>query len=379
MAFLQRLTLTNFRNYNTARLDDLEPGAVIFIGDNGVGKTNILEAVSLLTPGRGLRSAAVDEFVNREHATKAWGVSAEIYDGSAYTRLGTGTTAEQLSKRQVRINGEMQRGQNSLSDYLAAVWLTPQMDRLFLDSSSHRRRFLDRFIYAFDPAHTGRLTRYEKLLRQRSKLLKENQSPDPAWCSALESQMAESAVAVAAARLDFCERLQEACVRAQDIDKAYFPLARIKIDGGVENKLLSSTALDVEQWFKAELESSRERDAIIGGASTGVHRSDLLVTMAEKEMPAAQCSTGEQKALLIGLILAHARLINAERGAPPLLLLDEIAAHLDDDRRAALYSRLADLGGQVWLSGTDAALFNRYEKNAQRFMIEGSGQILRAD
>lgn len=377
MAYIKRLTLTNFRNYETARLDDLQPGAVIFIGDNGVGKTNILEAVSLLSPGRGLRGASVAEFVNREHVNKAWGVSAEFYDDDLLTKIGTGTTAEQLEKRQVRINGEMQRGQAALSDYVACVWLTPQMDRLFLDSSSHRRRFLDRFIYAFDPAHTGRLNRYEKTLRQRSKILKDNANPDETWCGALESQMAESAVAIAAARIDFCARLQEACIRAQDEDAAYFPLARFTLEGEVEQRLENHSALEVEDWFKAELVKSRSRDALVGGAALGVHRTDLAVKMAEKDMPAAQCSTGEQKALLIGLMLAHARLINAERGAPPLLLLDEIAAHLDDDRRAALYARLASLGGQVWLSGTDHALFERYQENAQRFSIAQQGRIER--
>lgn len=379
MVYIDRLTLTNFRNYDAARLDGLESGAVIFIGANGVGKTNILEAVSLLSPGRGLRAASVEDFVNRGKAERPWGVSAEFHDGTAMTKIGTGTTAENLSKRQVRINGEMQRSQNALSDYVACVWLTPQMDRLFLDSASHRRRFLDRFIYAFDPAHTGRLTRYEKTLRQRSRLLKDSSKPDENWLSALEKQMAESAVAIAAARVDFCVRLQEACVRAQSLDRAYFPLARLQVAGDVEQRIAKSSALEVENWFKTALQASRTADAITGGAAVGVHRSDLLVTMAEKEMPADQCSTGEQKALLIGLVLAHARLINAERGAPPLLLLDEIAAHLDDDRRAALYARLADLGGQVWLSGTDAALFNRYEDRAQRFEIRESGQILRAE
>ncbi len=375
MVYIKRLTLTNFRNYASARLDDLQPGAVIFIGDNGVGKTNILEAVSLLSAGRGLRGASVPELVNRGSAQKPWGVSAEFFDGDVFTKIGTGTTAEKNDKRQVRINGAMKKSQTALSDYVSCVWLTPQMDRIFLDSSSHRRRFLDRLIYAFDPAHTGRLNRYEKTLRQRSKVLKDSRAPDANWCSALEAQMAESAVAIAAARLDFCTRLQAACVRAQDEDSAHFPLAQLSIIGEIENRLQGRTALDVEESFKADLVKSRPRDALTGGAAIGVHRSDFDVVMAEKNMPAAQCSTGEQKALLIGVMLAHARLINAERGAPPLLLLDEIAAHLDDGRRAALYARLTALGGQVWLSGTDHALFDRYEGAAQRFEIEAQGLI----
>jgi DNA replication and repair protein RecF len=373
VVYIKRLTLSNFRNYNTARLDDLQSGAVIFIGQNGIGKTNILEAVSLLSPGRGLRGASVSDFVNRARQDKPWGVSADFFDGDVFTKIGTGTTQDQLEKRQVRINGEMQRGQNALCDYVSCVWLTPQMDRLFIDSASHRRRFLDRFIYAFDPAHTGRLARYEKTLRQRSKILKEHATPDAHWCAALESQMAESAVAIAAARIDFCGRLQDACVRAQELDGAHFPLAQLTLNGDIEKRLADHSAVYVETWFKGELARSRPRDALVGGAAIGVHRSDLLVRLAAKDMPADQCSTGEQKALLIGLILAHARLINAERGAPPLILLDEIAAHLDDDRRAALYSRLASLGGQVWLSGTDHALFARYDGAAMRFEIEGDG------
>jgi|TARA_R110002126_G_scaffold13118_4_gene57035 DNA replication and repair protein RecF len=373
VVYIKRLTLSNFRNYNTARLDNLQSGAVIFIGQNGIGKTNILEAVSLLSPGRGLRGASVSDFVNRKRMGKPWGVSAEFFDGDVFTKIGTGTTQEQLEKRQVRINGEMQKGQNALSDYVSCVWLTPQMDRLFLDSASHRRRFLDRFIYAFDPAHTGRLTRYEKTLRQRSKILKDSDSPDAHWCAALESQMAESAVAIAAARIDFCARLQDACIRAQELDGAHFPLAELTLDGEIERRLMGQSAVEVETWFKGELVRLRPRDALVGGAAIGVHRSDLVVRLAAKDMPADQCSTGEQKALLIGLILAHARLINAERGAPPLILLDEIAAHLDDGRRAALYSRLAALGGQVWLSGTDHGLFERYEGAAMRFEIEGDG------
>ena len=375
MVYIKRLTLTNFRNYASARLDDLQPGAVIFIGDNGVGKTNILEAVSLLSPGRGLRGAATPDLVNRESLDKPWGVSAEFFDGDVFTKIGTGTTAEKTDKRQVRINGAMKKSQTALSDYVSCVWLTPQMDRIFLDSSSHRRRFLDRLIYAFDPSHTGRLSRYEKTLRQRSKVLKGSRAPDVSWCSALEAQMAESAVAIGAARLDFCARLQAACIRAQDEDSAHFPLARLEILGEIEKRLKNQSALDVEESFKADLVKSRLRDALTGGAAIGVHRSDFDVVMAEKNMPAAQCSTGEQKALLIGVMLAHARLINAERGAPPLLLLDEIAAHLDDGRRAALYARLAALGGQVWLSGTDHALFERYEGSAQRFEIEAQGLI----
>ncbi len=334
-------------------------------GPNGAGKTNILEAVSILSPGRGLRGARMMEMQNQQISDQAWAVAAEIETPSGLVQLGTGLDPA-TEKRTIRINGETARGQNALGEYVACVWLTPQMDRLFIDSSSQRRKFLDRLIFAFDPGHTGRLSRYENAMSQRSKLLREGKN-EPAWLKSLESQMAETGTAISAARLDFVERLQAACDASENEN---FPLSTLSATGTIETLLQNTPALEVEEMFTYQLEESRPRDAQTGGAASGPHKSDLAVKYAAKNMSADQCSTGEQKALLIGIILAHARLIAAERGVPPLLLLDEVAAHLDEVRRGALYDLLHDIGGQVWLTGTDINLFDAVQGKAQFFEIK---------
>ena len=245
------------------------------------------------------------------------------------------------------------------------------MDGLFLDGSSSRRRFFDRLVFTFDPAHSGRITRYENALRQRSKLLQEGHA-DPVWVQGLEASMAETGVAIAAARLDFVQRLQAACdVAAKDEHEA-FPRSQLGLHGTLEELLLNAPALEVEDLFKYQLEQSRRLDATTGGAATGPHKTDVLTKYAAKNMPADQCSTGEQKALLIGIILAHSRLIKAERGVPPILLLDEVAAHLDDTRRHLLHDILLSLGGQVWLTGTDKALFDDLRGKAVFFEVNDS-------
>ncbi len=282
-------------------------------------------------------------------------------------RLGTGKDPS-IDKRTIRINGQNARGQNALGEYLSCVWLTPQMDRLFMESARERRKFLDRLVFAFDPGHSGRVTRYENALSQRSKLLKDGVTDD-AWITGLENQMAETGIAIAAARLEFVARLQAAC---ESCDQTHFPLATFKVTGSLEEILSHAPAIEVEDTFKFNLRESRPRDSYTGGATSGPHKSDLAVTYAAKKMPADQCSTGEQKALLIGLILAHAKLIKAERAAPPILLLDEVAAHLDESRRAALYEILIELGAQVWLTGTDQNLFTAIEGKAQFFTVKNS-------
>ncbi|MEZ5814481.1 MAG: DNA replication/repair protein RecF [Alphaproteobacteria bacterium] len=370
MTFISNLKLHNFRCYSAVALEGLSSGLIVLHGANGAGKTNALEAVSLLSPGRGLRGAKNIE-IQCQSEGKPWAVAARVETGYGTMRLGTGLDAAS-EKRVVRVNGENARGQNALAEHLACVWLTPQMDRLFLDSSSHRRKFLDRLIFAFDPGHSGRVARYENAMRQRSKLLQEgfrSGGVDPAWLDGLEAQMAETGCAIAAARLDFVQRLQAVCERAAS---AFFPKADLRVTGTIEALLEQSSALDVEEMFLYQLAQSRGQDAVRGGAATGPHRSDLAVRYAAKDMAADQCSTGEQKALLIGIVLAHARLIAAERGAPPVLLLDEVAAHLDEQRRAALYGLLGELGGQVWLTGTDADLFRAIEGKAQFFEVQSS-------
>ncbi len=362
MSYIQNLQLHNFRCYDSARLEEIAPGLIVLTGPNGAGKTNILEAVSLLTPGRGLRAAA-NEDVQKKDAPKAWAIASTVETGGAEVQIGTGLEPGG-TKRAVKINGAVAKTQMALSDYLSCIWLTPQMDRLFIDSSGGRRRFFDKLIFAFDAGHAGRVTRYENAMAQRSKLLREGQG-DPSWLKSLESQMAETGVSIAAARLDFIVRLQRACDKAHENEESFFPKATLHLSGTIEELLGQSPALEVEEMFAYQLDQSRVRDAETGGAVTGPHKGDLMVRYKAKDMPADQCSTGEQKALLIGIILAHARLLQAEKGMPPILLLDEVAAHLDENRRAALFDLLIDLGGQVWMTGTDESLFSAAQKRAQ--------------
>ncbi len=364
MSYLTSLKLHNFRCYEQAALAELNSGLIVLHGPNGAGKTNVLEAVSFLAPGRGLRTAKVMEVQCRE-APKPWAVAAQVQTQHENVRLGTGLDA-QTEKRVIRINEQNAKSQSALADYVACVWLTPQMDRLFIDAARERRRFLDRLVFAFDPGHSGRTTRYENAMRQRSKLLQDDDTPDIAWLDSLESQMAETGTALAAARLEFAQRLQRACDKS---DNEFFPRALLNVSGTIEELLHNAPALEVEELFAYQLKQSRQQDARVGGAASGPHKSDLVVRYAAKDMPADQCSTGEQKALLIGLVLAHARLIAAERGAPPILLLDEVAAHLDEGRRAALYDLLIDLGGQVWLTGTEEKLFEAVRDRAQFFEV----------
>lgn len=364
MSYISSLKLHNYRCYEQARLDGLSSGLIVLHGANGAGKTNVLEAVSFLTPGKGLRGAKAIE-AQRDASPQAWAVAGTIETRFGPVPLGTGLDP-QTEKRVVRINGKDAKSQSALAEYLSCVWLTPQMDGLFLGASRERRKFLDRLVFAFDPGHSGRVTRYENAMAQRSKLLREGNG-DPAWLDGLEAQMAETGIAIAAARLEFAGKLQEASLRA---DHEFFPRADISITGTIEELLVRAPALEVEEMFAYQLKQSRERDAETGGAATGPHKADLTARYAAKNMSADQCSTGEQKALLIGLVLAHARLIAAERGAPPVLLLDEVAAHLDENRRAALYDLLLDLGGQVWLTGTDQSLFDAIETRAQFFTVD---------
>lgn len=369
MSYLVQLTLQNFRCYDQARLSDLQKGLVVLCGPNGAGKTNIMEAVSLLSAGRGMRGASALDIQKNNEADR-WGVSAKVMTDGGEVALGTGLNPEN-DRRMIRINGVTAKSQTALSDYLSCLWLTPQMDRLFLDGASSRRRFLDRLIFTFDSGHSGRVTRYENAMRQRSKLLQEG-GAEPSWLDSLEAQMAETAIAIVAARLDFITRLQQICDQTDADEESYFPKIRLSLKGTVEELLQKLPAVEVEKLFTYQLKESRPRDAIVGGAATGPHKSDMAVTYVSKNMLAAHCSTGEQKALLISLVLAHGRMMTAERGAPPVLLLDEVAAHLDEDRRYALFERLESLGGQVWMSGTDPVLFDAIGKKAQFFDVKNA-------
>lgn len=371
MTFVSAIDLARFRCYDSLCLEDLPAGFVALTGSNGAGKTNILEAVSTLAPGRGLRGAGPEEIQSRTHPPEkgGWAVSAQLHTSFGPVRLGAGWDPVK-NKRLLRIDGHEAASRAAASDFLSVVWLTPQMDRIFLDSAGARRRFFDRLVFAFDPGHAGRVARYENATAQRARLLRDGRA-EPAWLDALETQMAETGVAIGAARVDFLRRLAAAC--AASPAESAFPRSRLDLKGAVEESLsLGRKALEVEDSFRKALIQGRETDSRTGGAGTGPHRSDLLVRHAEKEIEAAHCSTGEQKALLIGIVLAHARLIRAERGGAPILLLDEVAAHLDPERRAALFQILDSLGGQSWMTGTDEALFETLPAAARHLRIENA-------
>ena len=376
-AAVTRLVLTDFRNYASLRLD-VGSSPVVLTGENGAGKTNLLEAISFLSPGRGLRRAKLPEVTRR--GQRVWAVAATLQDQTGETTIGTGldpALAEDENhspaRRVVHIDGVPARSANALADFSVVGWLTPQMDRLFVDGASARRRFLDRLVYGFDTGHARRVSAYDKALRERARLLRGGRA-DQAWLSALENTMAEHGIAVAAARQDAVMRLGAAMDEGFGLAGDAFPKAEVRVDGIVEDWLEDHPAVEVEGRFLDALKSSRELDAVSGGAKTGPHRSDMAVVHGAKSMPASQCSTGEQKALLIAIVLADARLQAARLGRAPILLLDEVAAHLDDIRRTALFDELLEIGGQAWLTGTDAALFRPLQQ-AARFVQVSHGEI----
>ena len=352
-----RLTLSDFRNHADALIVPDQP-FVLLTGDNGAGKTNILEAVSMLAPGRGLRGAALRAMA-RQDGGGSFGVAAEV-DGVV---LGTGVSADAPDRRQVRIGG-VASSANALADHLSIVWLTPAMDRLFLDSPGGRRRFLDRLTLALHPGHAAHSARYEAAMRARNRLLTDLRAADPAWITALEAQMDEHGTALAAARADLVTRLNAQLVDQPDEPFAR-PLIRIAQEDGASDEPLARR-------FARE----RRRDAAAGRTLSGPHRHDLDVIHIAKHQAAALCSTGEQKALLLSILLAHAALVSADRGQPPLLLLDEVAAHLDPSRRAALFDRLRETGGQVWMTGTEDSLFN--ELNGATRLHVTAGHVFRS-
>ena len=354
-ATLRRLTLSNFRNYHAATL---EAGAtsIVLYGPNGAGKTNLIEAISFLAPGRGLRRATLDEVAFRE-GDGSWAVAAEVEGALGLVTLGTGIErpAEEGATlaRICRIDREPVGSAAAFADHLRVVWLVPAMDSLFVGAPSERRRFLDRLAVAVDAEHAGRVNALERALRSRNRLL-EDIRPDPHWLDAVEHETAELAVAVAGLRAETVRRLETVLVGRAD---SAFPQAAIALDGWMEQLLSSHPALEVEERYRAVLRENRARDAAAGRTFDGPHLTDLSVTYVRKEIAAADASTGEQKALLIGLVLAHARLIAEMTAFAPILLLDEVVAHLDPARRSALHVELAALGAQVWMTGADPALF----------------------
>ncbi|MBZ9966187.1 DNA replication/repair protein RecF [Mesorhizobium sp. BR1-1-2] len=365
---ISKLTLTNFRNYAALSLE-LEPGAVVFSGDNGAGKTNLLEAISLLTPGRGLRRAPYAD-VAREGGDGGFALHARLDGPDGQVEIGTGISgADSLGEggRRVRINGATARSTEDMLEWLRVVWLTPAMDTLFTGPAADRRRFLDRLVLAIDPGHGQRALDYEKAMRGRNRLLTEG-SRDLSWFEAIETQMAETGVAIAAARAEMVRLLAAMIDRLPD--SGPFPQADIGLSGDLEAEIATTPAVDVEERFRRTLAGGRDRDRAAGRTLDGPHRSDLVVRHRPKAMPAELCSTGEQKALLVGIVLSHARLTGEMSGLTPILLLDEIAAHLDSGRRAALFSILEELNCQTFMTGTDAALFSSLAGRAQFLTVD---------
>jgi DNA replication and repair protein RecF len=367
---IRRLILASFRNYDAL---DLEIGGqlVALIGDNGAGKTNILEAVSLLSPGRGLRRADFSD-MRRQGAAGAFALSVVLDGPHGEVQLGAGHDPQGGNGRTCRINRTAVASAAAFAQHCRVLWLTPESDGLFRGPAGDRRRFMDRLVLAVDAEHGGRVTALEKALRSRNRLL-EDDRPDTAWLDAVEREAAETAIAVAAARRETVQRLA-ALIMAEADPLSPFPHARLAVAGDIETALNHATALEAEDWYLNVLRDNRWRDKAAGRALIGPNTSDLAVRHGPKDMPAELCSTGEQKALLLGLVLAHARLVRQMSGLPPLLLLDEVAAHLDPQRREALFRILLTLGGQVWMTGTDAALFDTLPEGAERYFVV-SGRV----
>lgn len=374
-ARITRLRLTDFRSYHAA---DLRTGAgpIVLVGPNGAGKTNLLEAISLLAPGRGLRRAGLDQFAARRPdgtQTAGWAMSAVVEGRYGEATLGTGIEAEagEARARRCRVDGEPVGSAAAFADHLRVVWLTPDMDGLFTGPPSDRRRFLDRLVLAVDAEHGARVNALERALRSRNRLL-EDPSTDPRYLDAVEQELAALAVAVAAARLETVRRLAAGIARGRDAgrdDTSPFPWATVALEGEVERALGREPATVVEDQYRLNLRATRARDRAAGRTLDGPHLTDFSVGHGPKAIPAAQGSTGEQKALLIGLALAHARLVGEMAGMAPVMLLDDVVAYLDPARRAALFEALDALGSQVWMTGADPAAFTALGASAERFEV----------
>lgn len=364
-ARILKLSLSNFRSYRAASLVAGER-PVVLVGPNGAGKTNILEAISFLAPGRGLRRATLDEVAFAE-GNGAWAVSAEIEGALGLATLGTGIEAPRAegaaATRLYRIDREPALSAADFADHLRTIWLTPAMDGLFAGPASERRRFLDRLVLAVDASHSSRVSALERSLRSRNRLLEDRQA-DTHWLDAIEHETAELAVSVAALRMETVGRLQTALAASRGAATA-FPFADVSLKGWMEEALGSQPAGDVEQRYRETLRDNRARDAAAGRTLEGPHLTDFHAMYGPKNIPASDASTGEQKAILIRLVLAHSALLSEMTGHAPVLLLDEIVAHLDPGRRRALYDALGDLGAQVWMTGADPQAFDDIAARAQ--------------
>ena len=360
---VQQLKLSNYRNYRTFSVN-FSGKHVVFTGHNGAGKTNLLEAISLLSPGRGLRRSTYGDLICANADNNSFVVFAKLYS-ALFDEVDIGTTCDNADGgRKVRINGTSTSA-DRLTDYCRISWLIPAMDGLFTGSASDRRRFLDRMVLSIDPSHGRRVLDFEKVMRSRNRLLLDGNTNN-GWFDALETQMAELATAIAAARIDVIRLLDGG---KENDSHDVFPHPILVIEGLLEQALINQSAIDVEEHYRQKLHDGRPLDRAAGRTLEGPHRSDMKVFYAQKNMPAALCSTGEQKSLLMGLILAHAKITAQISGMAPILLLDEMAAHLDEQRRIALFNILDELGGQSFMTGTDRQLFSALDDRAEFFEI----------
>jgi len=364
VAVIASLRLIDYRSY-TSLDTDFQPGVIALYGPNGAGKTNLLEAISLLSPGRGLRRAKTDALarVSDGNRAPAWGINAFLYEDSEQDRLqiSIGQVPEQANRRIIRIDGRQATG-TELAKYVSLLWLTPAQDRLFTGPASDRRKFIDRFALAYEAEHGSHAIRFEKARSERNRLLSDGVT-DWSWYDAIEADLAHFGAKISQRRVLTIEQLQVQISSRETV----FPRSLIGLDGLLETKFAQGENLtDVTDFYRASLKEDRSIDLRAGRTLKGPHRTELHVTHTEKAMPAGLCSTGEQKALLIGLILAQAR---ASKDKSPILLLDEVAAHLDKIRRAALAEELLDLGLQVFMTGTDQSLFSDFGDRAQQMKI----------
>jgi DNA replication and repair protein RecF len=365
---VRRLQLTNFRSYRRAELS-VGDGPVVLIGPNGAGKTNLLEAISFLSPGRGLRRATVEDVANTE-GDGSWAVAAEVDGAVGKVQLGTGIdppTGDAMPARRHRIDRVSVPSATAFAEHLRVVWLVPEMDGLFLGPASERRRFLDRLVLAIDAAHASRVNALERALRSRNRLLEEI-NPDSRWLDAIEHEVAELGIAVAAARVETVNRLMGEISSSRD-PTSPFPSASLSLEGWMESELSSTAAIELEDRYRSSLRETRPRDRVAGRTLEGPHLSDLAVVHAGKNVPAARASTGERKALLVGVVLSHARLVASMHGVSPVVLLDDVAAFLDDERRSALVEALLTLGAQVWMTGVDESAFSALGGRGERLQV----------
>lgn len=362
---LSRLSLTNFRNYGSVKLE-LSPSPVIFAGRNGAGKTNLLEAISFLIPGRGIRRASLSD-IDREANGQGWGVSADIESRQGIISITTGReSGAAADKRIAKVDGKAIKLQSELSKMISILWLIPAMDGLFLESDSSRRKFLDRLVFSFDTEHAGRVSAFEHAMRERTKLL-EQPSFDPQWVTLLEQNMAELGVAMAKARRETVKNLNITIAKS----KLSFPKAHITLQSLVDDALEAGREDgDIIAEAKEKYAKMRLVDAAAGRSTVGVHRTNMQAFYQDKNRAAANCSTGEQKALLLSIILGQAQAVREHKGAAPILLLDEVVAHLDESRRAELADAILEQNIQAFLTGTDMVFFDAFNTSSQRFAVD---------